>query len=178
MGVKVMAVFCGSKEGNNKLFVEHAQQVADILVEYKIQLIYGGGGYGLMGAIANGMLAKKGSVIGVMPKILTSIEKQHNELTELHVVDDMHIRKRTIYEKCDAALILPGGYGTLDEMFEIITWNQLKIHNKKIILLNSGGFYNHLIDHLTEMQSEGFLYDNFTDKVTIINSPEELRSLL
>lgn len=173
MSIRSLAVFCGSKEGNNKLFLQHALELGRILAKNDITLIYGGGGYGIMGSIANAVLAANGRVIGIMPKVLTSWEKQHTRLTELHEVEDMHVRKRMLYEKSDAALIMPGGYGTLDEMFEIITWNQLKLHNKKIIILNSGGFYDHLIQHLQKMEHEGFLYDKITDTISIINDPQE-----
>ena len=95
-------------------------------------------------------------------------------LTELHEVADMHIRKRMLYEKCDAALILPGGYGTMDEFFEMLTWNQLNIHDKKIFILNSDGFYDHLILQLQKMEEEKFLYDKIINKLTIIYTPDEL----
>lgn len=178
MTIKSIAVFCGSKEGHNKMFIEDAIELAGILVDKKITLIYGGGGFGIMGAIADEVLRREGKVIGIIPSHLISREKQHTSLTELHEVDNMHIRKQMLYENCDAAIILPGGFGTLDEMFEIITWNQLKLHNKKIILLNSDGFYNHLIQHLRTMEQEGFLYDKIEDKITIINEPSELREIL
>lgn len=174
MRIKAIAVFCGSKEGNNKTYIEHATLIGKLLADNNITLIYGGGGYGIMGAVASACLKYNGKVIGVIPKVLTDWEKQHTSLTELHEVENMHVRKRMIYEKSDAAIILPGGYGTLDEMFEIITWNQLKIHNKKIIVLNSDGFYIHLIKHLEMMQEQGFLYESFLERIVVINSPEEL----
>src|ERR1700694_1434908 len=121
MSINSLAVFCGSKEGNDPLYIEHAIALGKLLAEKNIELIYGGGGYGIMGAVASAVLKANGKAIGIMPKILTSWEKQHTNLTELYEVEDMHVRKRMLYEKCDAALILPGGYGTLDEMFEIIT---------------------------------------------------------
>ena len=94
-------------------------------------------------------------------------------LTELHEVADMHIRKAMLYEKCDAAIILAGGYGTLDEFFEMLTWNQLSIHNKQIFVLNSDGFYDNLILHLKKMEEEGFLYDTILKRLTILDNPEE-----
>ena len=178
MSINSLAVFCGSKEGNDPLYIEHAIALGTLLAKKNVELIYGGGGYGIMGAVANAVLQANGRAIGIMPKILTSWEKQHTNLTELYEVEDMHVRKRMIYEKCDAALIMPGGYGTLDEMFEIITWNQLKIHNKKIIILNSGGFYDHLINHLYKMENEGFLMDKISDKISIIDNPTELLEIL
>ena len=175
MSIKSIAVFCGSKSGNNPLFVEHAKQLGYTLAEKNITLIYGGGNKGIMGEIASAALEKNGKVIGIIPKILTEWEHQHQGISELHEVADMHIRKRMLYEKCDAAIILPGGYGTMDEMFEILTWNQLNIHDKKIIIMNSGGFYDHLILHLQAMESENFLYNKIVDKLTIISEPAELQ---
>ncbi len=145
MSIKSIAVFCGSKPGNNVLFMKHARQLGSMLAEKNITLIYGGGNKGIMGGIANSVLEKNGKVIGIIPKMLTEWEHRHHGISEVHEVADMHTRKRMLYEKCDAAIILPGGYGTMDELFEILTWNQLNIHDKKIIILNSGGFYNHLI---------------------------------
>jgi len=174
MAITSLAVFCGSKAGNNPLFCEHAKQLGHLLAQKDITLIYGGSDKGIMGAIANAVLEKNGKVIGIIPKILTEWEHQHAGITELHEVDDMHTRKRMLYEKCDAALILPGGYGTMDELFEMLTWNQLNIHDKKIFILNSAGFYDHLILHLRSMEAENFLYYKIVDKLTIISSPGEL----
>ncbi|MEO8109147.1 MAG: TIGR00730 family Rossman fold protein [Ginsengibacter sp.] len=174
MSIRSIAVFCGSKTGINTLFIEHAKQLGHLLAEKNITLIYGGGNKGIMGAIANAVLERKGKVIGIIPKLLTEWEHHHAGITELHEVADMHTRKRMLYEKCDAAIILPGGYGTMDEFFEILTWNQLNIHDKKIIILNSAGFYDHLILHLETMQEQKFLYDKILDKLTVVKEPAEL----
>ena len=174
MAIKSLAVFCGSKEGNNSLFCEHAKQLGYMLAQKNITLIYGGSNKGIMGAVANAILEKKGKVIGVMPKLLNGEEHSHYGISEMHETEDMHSRKKLMYAKADAALVLPGGYGTMDELFEMLTWNQLNIHDKKIFILNSGGFYDHLIGHLKMMEQENFLYKKITEQVTIINSPEEL----
>lgn len=174
MQIKSIAVFCGSKAGNNPLFEQHTRQLGHLLAEKNITLIYGGGNKGLMAAVANAVLEKKGKVIGIIPKVLTGWEHQHDGLTELHIVETMHIRKQMLYEKCDAAIILPGGYGTLDEVFEMLTWNQLSIHDKKIFFLNTAGFYDPLILHIKQMQQEGFLYGNHEEKMTILKEPEDL----
>ena len=174
MQVQSIAVFCGSKTGNNPLFAIHARQLGNLMAEKNTRLVYGGGNKGLMGAVANGVLEKNGEVIGIIPEVLTTWEQQHNNITELIVVEDMHIRKRMIYEKCDAAIILPGGFGTLDELFEILTWNQLSIHDKPIFILNSGGFYNTLLQHMQTMMQENFLYTPFGSACTIVDSPEEI----
>ena len=174
MSIQAIAVFCGSKAGNNPLFEEHTRALGHLLAQQNITVIYGGGNKGLMAAVANAALQKNGRVIGIIPKILTEWEHQHDGLTELTVVENMHTRKQMLYDKCDAAIILPGGYGTMDEVFEMLTWNQLNIHNKKIFFLNSGGFYTHLIAHIKMMHDENFLYDHPDTKMTVLNEPEEL----
>src|SRR5665647_202978 len=158
MKIKSLAVFCGSKSGNDPLFCEHAAQLGYLLARKKITLIYGGGNKGVMGAIADAVLERNGKAIGIMPKILNGIEHRHNGLSEMFEVADMHSRKRMLYEKCDAALILAGGYGTMDEFFEMLTWNQLNIHDKQIFVVNTSGFYDHLISFLHKMEDENFLY--------------------
>jgi hypothetical protein len=175
MTIKSVAVFCGSKNGNNPLYVQHAIEVARILAQQQITVVYGGGNKGLMGAVANTVLQFGGKIIGVMPKVLMDWEHQHMGLTELHEVADMHVRKTMLFEKCDAAIILAGGYGTLDELFEMLTWNQLSIHDKQIIILNSAGFYDHLIAHLRKMEEEGFLYHGLMKRITIIEDPSQLK---
>lgn len=174
MAITSLAVFCGSKSGNNPLFEAHAKQLGHMLADKNITLVYGGGNKGIMGAVANAVLEKNGKVIGIIPQLLTDLEHSHHGITELIVVENMHVRKKMLYEKCDAAVILPGGFGTLDELFEMLTWNQLNIHNKKIIILNSAGFYNNLLAHAKQMQAENFLYDTIEDRIAIIESPEQL----
>jgi hypothetical protein len=169
-----LAIFCGSKKGNKELYENDAVTLANLLAERKIELIYGGGKKGLMGIVADTVMKKGGIVRGVIPQVLVDWEHQHEEISELFVVDDMHVRKRKLYELCDGAIVLPGGFGTLDELFEILTWNQLSIHDKKIFVMNSGGFYNHLIAHMQMLSDEGFLYGNLEEKLTILNKPEEL----
>ena len=178
MRINKLAIFCGSKIGNNELYEQHAIALAGLLAERKVELIYGGGKSGLMGVVANTVMQQGGIVRGVIPKVLTEWEHQHEGISELVVVDDMHIRKRKLYELCDAAIILPGGFGTLDELFEILTWNQLSIHDKKIFIMNSGGFYNNLIAHMQIMSGEGFLYGNLEEKLTIISEPDQLLEYL
>lgn len=144
------------------------------MAAHGVKLVYGGGSAGLMGIIADSVMKDGGCVTGVIPKILLEWEVQHRGITELIISDDMHARKRTIYSLCDAALILPGGFGTLDELFEIVTWNQLTIHDKNIYILNSGGFYDHLIRHIGVMKEENFLYEDAISRITIINDPADL----
>jgi len=176
--IKSIAVFCGSKTGVNPLFIEHTKQLGVILAKNKITLIYGGGNVGIMGVLADTVMQNRGTVVGIIPKVLLDWERQHNAITELIITDDMHERKKMIYQKCDAAVILPGGFGTLDELFEMLTWNQLSIHNKDIFILNSDGFYTHLINHIKQMSSERFLYEAAEKRVTVINEPAALQEFL
>ncbi len=143
-----VTVFCGSQFGANPLYEQEAIALGKLLANNGIRLVYGGGNNGLMGTMANAMLANGGHVTGVMPQLLIKNEKAHTGLSTLHEAEDMHARKKLLYSLADAAIILPGGIGTLDEMFEIITWNNLTIHDKKIILLNTAGFYDHLLQHM------------------------------
>jgi uncharacterized protein (TIGR00730 family) len=174
MKIEAVAVFCGSKKGTNPLYIQHAAELGKYLAMLKLKLIYGGAKEGLMGAVADAVLNNGGTVMGVIPKVLTEFEHQHVGLTELAVVPDMHSRKKMMYDMSDAAVILPGGYGTLDELFEMLTWNQLKIHDKKIYLLNSGGFYSHLINHLRYLEKEDFLYEPVEERIVLCNTPIEL----
>ncbi len=178
MTIRSVAVFCGSKNGTNPLFAAHAAQLGKLLAEKKIKVIYGGGSAGLMGVVADNAMEYGGEVLGFIPKLLLEWEVQHRGITELIICDDMHERKKKIYSVCDAAVILPGGFGTLDELFEIVTWNQLTIHDKEIYMLNSGGFYNHLIEHMELMKQEGFLYDDAMKRITIVQTPEELMNIM
>ncbi len=174
MKINSLAVFCGSKPGNNPIYIKHAEQTGLLLARKKIRLIYGGGSVGIMGAIAGSVMNNGGEVRGIIPKMLVDREHQLDNITELTVVDDMHMRKRRLYDLCDAALILPGGFGTMDELFEILTWNQLFIHNKPIFILNSEGFYDHLIMHIRHLEMEQFLYEKIEESLIIINDPEEM----
>lgn len=172
--VQAVAVFCGSKSGVNPLYIQHAIKLGNLLAHHHIQLVYGGGSVGIMGAVADSVLNNNGKVTGVITKLLVEWEQQHTKITELFVVDDMHTRKRMMYEKSDAAIILAGGNGTLDELFEMLTWNTLKIHEKKVYILNTAGFYNAIVQHFDTMYEQGFLYENWRDRITVCNSVEEL----
>ncbi len=172
--IQSVAVFCGSHSGNSPLFAEHAAELGKLLAMLKIKLVYGGGKKGLMGIVADAVMKHEGTVTGIIPERLVEWEQQHPALTQLKVVPDMHSRKKMMYEMCDAAIVLAGGMGTLDELFEMITWNQLRIHDKKIYFLNSGGFYGYLIHHMKQMEKEGFLYESWQDRITFCKTPVEI----
>jgi uncharacterized protein (TIGR00730 family) len=127
-----------------------------------------------MGAIADAMMEKGGKVIGIIPQALVDREHQHEGITELAIVDDMHIRKKRMYELCDAAVILPGGVGTLDEFFEMVTWNSLSIHDKKIFILNSANYFDLLLKHIQVMESQGFLYESVIERISVLDDPRQL----
>ncbi len=174
MPIQSLAVFCGSKSGKNPLYTQHANELGKLLAENNITLIYGGGNVGIMATLADTVMTHGGKVTGIIPKLLLDWERQHEKITELIVTEDMHDRKKIIYERCDAALVLPGGFGTLDELFEMVTWNQLSIHDKQIFILNSGGFYTHLVRHIQQMEDEHFLYEYVRNRITVLDEPAEL----
>jgi len=172
--ITTVAIFCGSKTGSRPEFERDAIVLGGLIGKSGLKIIYGGGNRGLMGAVANAALNAGGYITGVIPEQLVQWERQHAGLSELVVTETMHQRKKLMYDRCDAAIILPGGFGTLDELFEMLTWNQLQIHDKKIFLLNSGNFYQHLMEHIRNMENTEFLYEKATDNICLCNSPEEI----
>lgn len=178
MKINSLAVFCGAKIGKNIIYSQHASELGGLMAKNNITMIYGGGHKGIMGTIADAIMINGGSVTGIIPKLLLEWEQQHKGITKLVVVDDMHVRKKKMYELCDAALILPGGFGTLDEFFEMLTWNQLAIHDKQIFILNSDGFYDHLIQHIYRLEENDFLYEPVKKRITILKTPQDLLPLI
>jgi uncharacterized protein (TIGR00730 family) len=178
MKINSLAVFCGSKNGNNPVYIDHAKELGKLLAKKNITLIYGGGSTGIMGAVADAMMEGGGKVIGIITKKLVDWEHQHKGITDLSIVDDMHIRKQNMYDLCDAAVILPGGVGTLDEFFEMVTWNQLSIHDKKIYIINSDNFFDFLLKHIQQMEKQGFLYESVLERITVLDEPEQLLQYL
>jgi uncharacterized protein (TIGR00730 family) len=152
-----VCIFCGAHEGNNGEYRQIAGDAARAVVAAGFGIVYGGGRIGLMGAVADAALEAGGDVIGVIPRALASTEIAHGGVSTLHVVDSMHERKAKMAELSDAFIALPGGFGTMDEFHEVLTWRQLHIHDKPIGLLNAGGFYDPLLAQFDRMQREGFL---------------------
>lgn len=152
-----ICVYCGSRPGNSPEFAVMAAAVGTWIGRHQGQLVYGGGHNGLMGIMADAALAAGARVIGVIPKALVEKEWAHTGCTELHIVENMHERKRIMAEHADAFLALPGGIGTLEEFFEVWTWRQLGYHNKPVGLLNMGGFYDSLLTFLNSAVSSGFM---------------------
>ena len=177
--IKKVCVFCGSSMPlNSKLIKQETINIADILFEKKIDLIYGGAKIGIMGIISNRMMEKGGKVTGIIPKILVKKEVINNNITKLIVVNSMHERKKMMYDLADAFIILPGGIGTLEELSEIITWKVLGIKNKIIIIFNLNGFYDNLIKQFKTMEENNFLYNNILQKIIIISDSNKLDQVL
>jgi uncharacterized protein (TIGR00730 family) len=158
--MKRLAIFCGAHAGRDGAYRALAAEIAQAVVRGGYGIVYGGGRVGLMGSIADAVLALGGEVVGVIPGSLATAEVAHDGITQLHVVDTMHERKTLIADLSDAFIALPGGYGTMDEFHEIVTWRQLRLHDKPIGLLNTGGYYDHLLALYDRMASEGFLSSN------------------
>ncbi|MEO8205608.1 MAG: TIGR00730 family Rossman fold protein [Chthoniobacterales bacterium] len=158
--MKSVCIYCGANEGNSPFYAETAMQCGSVLAARNLTLVYGGGNIGLMGQLADGALAAKGKVIGVIPEALMNLELGHKGVTELIVVDSMHARKQRMADLADAFIALPGGIGTLEELIEVFTWLQLNFHHKPVGLLNAGNYYAPLITLLDHMESEGFLLSN------------------
>jgi uncharacterized protein (TIGR00730 family) len=152
-----LAIFCGAHTGNGSEYVEIARAVAQEVARRNIGIVYGGGRVGLMGVIADSALEVGGQVIGVIPQSLASDEVAHSGLTHLHVVGSMHERKALMAELSHGFIALPGGFGTMDEFCEILTWKQLRIHNKPVGLLNADGYYNELLTLFDKMVALGFV---------------------
>lgn len=166
-----IVVFCGSSEGNNPEYIKHGYVLGKTLAENGITLVYGGAKIGVMGEIARGALDANGKVIGVIPDFLKIREVFHTSLTELIVTQNMHERKLKMHELSDGIIMLPGGYGTLEEFFEMLTWGQLGLHQYPIGILNTNGFYTELLAMLSKMVEEGFVkkenYDMILVDVTV-----------
>ena len=165
--MKSISVFCGSSEGNDKQIIEQAYQLGVEFAKKDITLVYGAAKIGIMGQVAKGVINNNGKTIGVIPDFLKTKEIVHPNLTELIVTNNMQDRKVIMYEKSDGFMILPGGFGTMDEFFEITTWGQLGLHTKPIGILNSNGFYTDLLELATTMVKKGFLKQANLDAVVV-----------
>jgi uncharacterized protein (TIGR00730 family) len=155
--ISSVCVYCGSSNYVDEAYKHAAKQTGHLLATAGLDIVYGGGNVGLMGLTADAALAAGGRVIGIIPDHIQKFEVDHTGLTELHVVDSMHTRKRMMVERSDAFIVLPGGIGTLDEMFEIITWRQLQLHAKPVIIVNINGFWDPLLALMDHMQDTGFM---------------------
>lgn len=169
-----VAIFCGSRSGNDPMFAEKARELGNFLGSHGVEVVFGGGHVGLMGVVADAVLASGGKVYGVIPEHLRDRELAHSGLTELHVVKNMHERKARMAELADAFVALPGGIGTLEEIFEVWTWAQLGFHQKPCAFYNVAGFYDSLLTMVRTMQGAGFLSQEYVDMLVVENTPGEL----
>lgn len=177
-GIHNVAVFCASADGTNPLYRSAAEALGRELAARRIGLIYGGARVGLMRAVAEGALAGGGHVVGVIPEVLVDLEVAHHGISELHVTSTMHTRKALMGERSDAFIILPGGFGTFEEMFEVLAWQTLKLHNKPIVLLNTDGFYDTLLKFLDECVERGVLKAKSRRILLVASTVDEIFELL
>jgi uncharacterized protein (TIGR00730 family) len=173
-----ITVYCGSTGGIRPQYLEAACQMGQALGEAGIELVYGAGKTGIMGAVADGALQAGGRVTGVVPAHLNTPALIHGGLTRLELVDNMHQRKARMYELGDAFIALPGGYGTMEELFEILTWAQLGLHQKPIGLLNVLGYYNPLLQLISHMLGEGFIYEEHPTLLLSADTPKRLLDMI
>jgi uncharacterized protein (TIGR00730 family) len=176
--MKSICVFCGANFNGDPLLTEAVEQLAEAMVSRNIDLVFGGGRVGVMGMIADAVLKKGGKAIGVIPEFLMNKEVGHTGLTELHVVQNMHQRKQMMNDLCDGIITLPGGFGTLEEFFEVLTWLQLGLHQKPIGILNVNGFYDFLLKQMDVMVEQRFLKPLNRELVLSSANPVELVNLM
>jgi len=169
--MKSICVYCGANFNGDPVLRKAVEELAAAFAEQQIRLIYGGGSVGVMGIIADAVLKNKGLVTGVIPQFLLDLEVGHMEVTELIVTENMHDRKKKMADLADGFIILPGGFGTLEEFFEVLTWLQLGLHSKAIGILNVGGFYDHLFAQMDVMVAHRMLKQNNRDLVINADDP-------
>jgi len=173
MSKKRIAVYCGSSKGNNALYENEANHLAHLLVKHDYGMVYGGGSIGLMGVLADVMMAQGGEVIGIIPKKIYDWEVGHGGITKLVVVRNMHERKSMMAKLADGFIALPGGIGTLEEIIEILTWKQLGYHQKPCVIVNTNGYYDSLITFLDQAIATDFLKDKFRNDLLVANNADE-----
>lgn len=172
-----ICVFCGSSKGRNLNYIKLAHALGEILAQKGYKLIYGGGGLGLMGAVASSSHKARGDVLGIMPKFLSNIERTLSSVNHI-IVNDMHERKMMMYNESDAFIVLPGGIGTLEEAVEILSWSRLNLHNKPIVFLDNTNYWSPILKLLNDMAKEGFIPEDFLEKVIFKTTPlEALREI-
>ena len=173
MSIRNVAVFCASANGSRPIYREQAAALGRALAQRHIGLIYGGAKVGLMQAVAEDAIAHGGHVVGVIPEVLVDLEVAHDGLSELHITDTMHTRKALMGERSDAFIILPGGFGTFEELFEVLAWQTLKLHTKPILLLNTAGFYTPMLAFLDHCVTEGVLKQKNRDILLVADTVED-----
>jgi uncharacterized protein (TIGR00730 family) len=172
--INTIAIYCGSNMGGDPAYLTMAKQLALAMVEANIDIIYGGGNVGLMGVMADTALIAGGKVIGVIPQSLVDYEVAHEGLTDLHIVDSMHERKALMAKLADGFIMLPGGPGTWEEFFEVVTWAKLGYHHKPCGVLNTNGYYDHLLQFMHHAVKESFLHTDHHEMIIVGDSPSVL----
>lgn len=170
----LIALYCGSRFGNNPIYKKTAIELAQGIAEYGFGIVYGGASIGLMGQVADTVIEHAGEVVGVIPEFMLDYEIANNDLTELHIVKNMHERKAMMAERASAFVALPGGFGTFEEILEIATWGQLNQHQKPMMLYNVNGFYDHMIAQLDHAVAEGFIPPQHRAKLIVCHHAEEI----
>jgi len=178
MNVRRVAVYCGSANGSDPAYLAEANALGSAIAAARLGLVYGGASVGLMGAVADAALAGGAEVIGILPEVLSGSEIAHRGLTRLEMVATMHERKARMVKLADAFLMLPGGYGTLDEMMEIVTWKQLRLHTKPCILINTAGYWDPLLAFLDRAVEAGFLKSENRRLLEVVATAEEAVALI
>ncbi|GAB2569921.1 LOG family protein [Spirosoma areae] len=173
-----IVVYCASSLGTNPVYNEVAVELGEKMAARNIRLIYGGGGFGLMGNVANAVLQNGGEVTGVIPNFLADLEVAHRTLTELHFVETMHERKFKMVQLAKGVIALPGGYGTMDELFEILAWRQLKLYEGPIAIVNTNGYYDLMLKQLDRMVDDGFLKAENRILLLVANSVDEVLRMI
>ena len=176
--IKSVCVYCGSRLGNKDLYQKQAKELGKLIADAGLSLVYGAGSVGLMGVVARAARDNGADVVGVIPAHLDDIEITQPGLAELHVTDDMHQRKKMMFERSDAFIVLPGGLGTLDETLEMMTWAQLSLHSKPIILVNTNGYWSPLVELVKHVVADGFASTENADLLTVATSPKESIEML
>lgn len=176
--IRSLCVFCGSREGNDPAYRAAAVELGRVLAGRGIRLVYGGGSIGLMGTVADAVLAAGGQVVGVIPDFLMKYEIDHRNLSELVITGSMHDRKRRMFELSDAFVVLPGGLGTLDETFEIITWKQIRLHDSPIVVLDVAGYWRPMLDLVAGVVAGGFAHPRLLELFTVVDSVDAVMPAL
>lgn len=176
--LRTICIYCGSSDRVDGIYKEAAQEMGALLAKRNIALVFGGGKTGIMGALSDAVLAAGGQVIGVIPEMFNTPELVHRRLSELHVVPDMHTRKAQMAARSDAFIALPGGFGTFEELFEILTWAQIGLHQRPIGLLNIGGYFDPLLQLIEHAQQTGFIYREHQDLLLHASQPAALLNAL
>ena len=181
--MKSICIFCGANFNGDPVLRHAVELLTEVMVSREISMVFGGGKVGVMGLLADGMLNKGGKAIGVIPQFLLDKEVGHDGLTELHIVDNMHQRKQLMNDLCDGIIMLPGGFGTLEEFFEVLTWLQLGLHSKPVGVLNVNGFYDYLLKQMDVMVEQQFLKPanrklviTSADAIELINLMEDFKA--